>query len=412
MTMKIQTKIENFEKMGIGLFIHWGLYSRFSKGEWSQNILNIHNYRTAFKEFNPIEENIRNLVKFAKKCGFKYIVLTAKHHDGFYLFDTKGINNFDSIHTPFKKDVIKIFTDECHKQGIAPFIYYATYDWNNTKYLTDFTGYLKELRELIKILCTNYGEIGGFWFDGNWDKPDADWEDDQLYREIRELQPQAIITNNTGLEKQGQSQGREVDVLTFERGDPKSIKHVQNNHYFAAEASLTLNKHWGNAQNDLNYLSAHQLIEQICRTRKVGANLLINVGPEFDGSLNIHCESLIEIVGQWMRINGEAIYNTNNYSHSTYNNTTNKNDFIKGNYLFVDNLGNIGNENVVLGGEKKRKLLFNDFPSQKISHISWLDNQKDLKFYQDLSKKTLQIEADGFEYGTNLVERVAKIYYQ
>lgn len=409
--MKIENKIANFEKMGIGLFVHWGLYSKFSKGEWSQNILNIPEYQAAFNEFNPAEENIRNLVRLAKKSGFKYIVLTAKHHDGFYLFDTKGINSFDSIHSPFSKDVIKIFTDECHRQNISPFIYYATYDWNNDKYNNDFTGYLSELRELIKLLCTNYGEIGGFWFDGNWDKPNADWQEQQLYDEIRQLQPNAIITNNTGLEKQGTSEGRDVDVLTFERGNPKSITHVQNDRYLAAETSLTLNKHWGNAQNDLNYLSAHDLIEQICRTRKVGANLLINVGPEFDGSLNIHCQSMIEIVGAWMSVNHEAIYHTNNFEHPTYKTCSNDDDFIKGDYLFVDNLGNIGNSNVVLGGEENRKLTFNDFPSRPITRISWLDNQQEVQFKQDSETNTLEIEANGFEYGTNLVERVAKIYY-
>lgn len=410
--MKVETKIKNFEKMGIGMFVHWGLYSKFSKGEWSQNILDIPSYQKSFNEFNPTEENIRNLVKLAKKSGFKYIVLTAKHHDGFYLFDTKGINSFDCVHTPFKRDIIKIFTDECHKQKIAPFIYYATYDWNNDKYLNDFNGYLVQMRKLIKILCTNYGEIGGFWFDGNWDKPDADWQENLLYEEIRKLQPNAIITNNTGLEKQGVSEGREVDVLTFERGNPQEIDHIQNHRYLAAETSLTLNKHWGNAQNDLNYLSSQQLIEQICKTRKVGANLLINVGPEFDGLLNIHCQSLIQLVGQWMAINHEAIYQTDNCEHQTCSTTSNNNDFIKGDYLFVDGLGNIGNSNVVLGGEKARKLVFTNFPVQKIDHITWLDNKKSVIFKQDLTTNTLEIEADGFEYGTNLVERVAKIYYQ
>lgn len=411
--MHIETKIKNFEKMGIGLFIHWGLYSKFSQGEWSQNILKIKNYQSAFQEFKPIEKNIRNLVKLAKKAGFKYIVLTAKHHDGFYLFDTKGINLFDCVHTPFKKDIIKIFTDECHKQDIAPFIYYATYDWNNTKYHENFSEYLIELRKLIRLICTNYGQIGGFWFDGNWDKPQANWQEEILYQEIRELQPQAIITNNTGLERQGQSEGKKVDVITFERGNPKIVHHVQDNRYLAAETSLTLNKHWGNAKNDLNYISAKQLIEQICHTRKVGANLLINVGPEFDGSLNIHCQSLLEIVSHWMKINHEAIYGTANYEYPTYPSTSNNHDFIKGRYLFVDNLGNIGNSNVILGGEKARQLVFNNWPNnQKISHIVWLDNNKNLSFKQNYTQKSLEISAGGFEYGTNLIERVAKIYYK
>lgn len=410
--MQVDNKIKNFEKMGIGLFVHWGLYSKFSKGEWAQNILEIPDYQSSFAEFKPYEDEIRKLVKTAKQSGFKYIVLTAKHHDGFYLFDTKGISNFDCVHTPFQKDVIKIFTDECHRQEISPFIYYATYDWNNEKYHENFEDYLLELRQLIKILCTEYGKIGGFWFDGNWDRPNEDWQEEQLYREIRQFQPQAIITNNTGLEKQGRSEGRSVDVLTFERGDPKSIKHLQNGHYFAAETSITLNHHWGNAHNDLNYISARHLIEQICRTRKVGANLLVNVGPEFDGSLNIHCQSLLEIIRHWMSINSEAVYNTNNYEHFTYNTVSNRDDFIKGDYLFVGSLGNIGNSNVVLGGETNRNLVFNDFPEKEIDEIVWLDNKKRLTFKQNLRNNVVEIEADGFEYGTNLVERVAKIHYK
>lgn len=405
--MQVEKRIQNFEKMGMGLFVHWGLYSYFSKGEWSQNILNIPNYNDAFNEFNPDIANIKGLVKMAKDKGFKYIVLTTKHHDGFCLFNSKGNTRFDSMHTPFAKDVIKIFVDECHKQGISPFFYYATYDWKNPKYESEFKEYLKELRSTIDLLSTNYGKIGGFWFDGTWDKPSVNWENDKLYKLIRKNQPNAMIINNTGLEKQGVSEEEDVDVLTFERGKPKEINHFQHGRYFAGETSLTLNKHWGNAQNDINYISSRHLIEQICNSRRVGANILINVGLEFDGSLNIQSRALIDSVGKWMEFYGKAIYNISNFNSKTFN-STNESAFIKGNYLFIKNLGNIGNSNVVLGGEKNQKIRFNDY-DKKIISIKWMDNSQDISFEQNLENKTLEIYANGFEYGTHLVERVAEI---
>lgn len=408
--MMVEDKILNFEKMGLGLFIHWGLYAHFAEGEWAQNILEVPNYSQAFTHFNPDPKKIRQWVTLAKQNGFKYIVLTAKHHDGFCLFDTKGISEFDSMHTPFKADVIKIFVDECHRQGIAPFLYFVTYDWHNLKYTADFPGYLAELLQLIRLLATNYGEIGGFWFDGNWDKPDADWQTDQLYSEIRQLQPQAMITNNTGLEQQGVNQGEAVDVLTFERGNPQNIKHEQHGRYFAAETSMTLNRHWGNAENDLDYVAARQLIEQICQSRKVGANLLINIGPQFDGSIDLPSQALLELVGKWMRVNGTAITATANETHPTYIAENNDKNFIKGDYLFVTGLQNIGNHNVVLGGEQAQEIIFQgQMPQRKIKQIVWLDNGQSVDFQQ--SSDELKILADSFRYGTHLVVRVAQITF-
>ncbi len=409
--MKILHRINKFEKLGLGLFVHWGLYSKLSRGEWAQNILDVPNYEEAFLEFKPYKENIKKLVASAKKEGFKYIVLTTKHHDGFYLFDTKGISHFDSVHTPFGEDVVKIFVDECKKNNILPFLYFATYDWKNNKYYKDFPAYLEELRELVSILCTNYGEIGGLWFDGNWDKPRADWRESTLYNQIRQQQPEAIIVNNTGLEKQGIIGNNAVDVITFERGNPSEISHKKRNKYLAAEASITLNKHWGVAENDIDFVSPKQLIDQICNSRKSGANLLINTGLEFDGSIPAYSSSLLELVGKWMNIYGESIYNSNNFYHPTYKAENNCSDFIKGDYLFVYDLGNIGNSNVILGGEKSKEICIAEYKKKKIKKIVWLDNGKSLIFKQNLKEDKLTIYADGFEYGTHFIDRVAKISF-
>lgn len=405
--MEIIERINAFEKLGLGLFVHWGLYAKESRGEWSQNILVLPDYQAAFHEFNPDNANLKQLVTQAVENGFKYIVLTAKHHEGFYLFDTKGHSKFDSQHTPYGGDAIQIFVQACHQAGIKPFLYFATYDWHDELYQHDFKAYLAKMRQMIELLCTNYGEIGGFWFDGNWDKPDADWEETALYQLIREKQPNALIINNTGLEEQGAIRNPLIDVLTFERGNPQSINHQGPQKYLAAETSMTVNKHWGVAKNDINYVSPKQLIDQICNSRKVGANLLINTGLEFDGAIPAFSQSLLKIVGQWMSVYGEAIYATNHYENQTYLASGETTDFIKGNYLFVYGLGNIGNSNVVLGGEKAREIVFNQYP-QRVTSITWLDNQALLEFEQ-ASDGTLTIYANAFQYGTHLIDRVATI---
>ena len=143
------------------------------------------------------------------------------------------------------------------------------------------------------------------------------------------------------------------------------------------------------------------------RSRKVGANLLINTGLEFDGAIPAFSQSLLKIVGQWMSVYGEAIYATNHYENQTYLASGETTDFIKGNYLFVYGLGNIGNSNVVLDGEKARKIVFNQYP-QRVTSITWLDNQALFEFEQALDG-TLTIYANAFQYGTHLIDRVATI---
>lgn len=409
--MKIIDRIDSFEKLGLGLFVHWGLYSKESKGEWAQNILNMPEYQTAFDQFEPDKNNIEKLVTTAVQNGFKYIVLTVKHHEGFYLFDTKGISQYDSLHTPFADDVVKHFVSECHKAGIVPFLYFATYDWHDVKYQYDFSAYLIELRATIDLLCTNYGEIGGFWFDGNWDKPDADWEESKLYDLIRTKQPNAIIINNTGLEQQGQINNELVDVLTFERGNPQVINHLGHSKYLAAEMSMTVNKHWGVAKDDINFVSPQQLIDQICNSRRAGSNLLINTGLEFNGAIPTYSYDLITLVGHWMAIYGQAIYTTSHFGQPTYEAEGKHSDFIKGDYLFVYHLGNIGNRNVVLGGEEARKINFKRF-TRPVQKVVWLDNQQELEFKQDIETGALIIYANGFAYGIHLINRVAKIYFK
>ena len=218
--------IENFEKLGFGLFVHFGLYSKVGKGEWYLHLnprANSATYERLSKRFHIRKNWAKELVKTAKSAGCRYITLTTRHHDGFSLYDTCGLNDYDAPHSACGRDLIREFVDECNQNGILPFFYHTLLDWREESYRKDFPKYIDYLVKSIEILCKNYGKIGGFWFDGMWDKPNEDWQEDRLYATIRKYQPEAMIINNTGLSELGKVGHYEIDSVTFERGKPSFV---------------------------------------------------------------------------------------------------------------------------------------------------------------------------------------------
>ena len=167
--MIIEKRIKDFEKMGFGLFVHFGIYSVLGKGEWSKYYVDIswEEYLKTLDTFNPKENWAEELVTSAKNAGCKYITLTTRHHDGFSLYDTCGLNTYDAPHT-CGRDLIREFVDACKCNDIQPFFYHTLLDWHEESYETNFKEYLVYLRKSIELLCKNYGKIGGIWFDGMW----------------------------------------------------------------------------------------------------------------------------------------------------------------------------------------------------------------------------------------------------
>jgi len=195
------TRITNFEKLGYGMFVHWGLYSQLGQGEWIQNFRKPAKaeYAKLAKTFTAEDFDATEIVSIAQRAGMKYIVLTTRHHEGFSLYDTRGLSDFDAPHSAAKRDLVAEFADACRAGGIVPFFYHTTLDWYQDSFENSFDEYLDYLNKSVEILCRHYGKIGGLWFDGNWSKADADWKEDELYATIRKYQPEAIIINNTGL---------------------------------------------------------------------------------------------------------------------------------------------------------------------------------------------------------------------
>ncbi len=401
-----EPRIARFEKMGFGLFVHWGLYSQIGRGEWIFHIgkFDRDEYMKLKDSFTAEDFNAEELVLTAKRAGCKYIALTTRHHEGFSLYDACELNDFDAPHSAAGRDLIREFTDACNKHDIVPFFYHTTLDWYNEDFEKDFDKYIEYLRRSVEILCTNYGKIGGFWFDGNWSKPNADWRVDELYATIRKYQPEAMIINNTGMHELGKLSNPEIDSVTFEQGRPTPMNRTGMTKYVAAEMCYTINDHWGYGFNDFNYKSPRQLIECLCDCRKVGANLLLNIGPKAQGMIDPMQKEILNVMGRWMDIFGEAVYEGKPCGVGGMG----KNFILKGDnclYLFCYDMAQQGHPNVTVRGKYSGAYAFGGV-SDRVESIRWMDNDEELEFSQ--SDDVLAVNLLGMHYGTSFCVRVAK----
>ena len=390
--------IENFKKLGFGLFVHFGLYSLKGKGEWYLHLnsdANKKNYYNLTKHFRIRPNWAESLVKTAKKAGCKYITLTARHHDGFSLYDTKGLNDFDAPHSACGRDLIKEFVDACNEYNIVPFFYHTLLDWHNPDYLSNFPKYIDYLDKSIEILCMNYGKIGGFWFDGMWDKTDEDWQEDRIYGTIRKYQPEAMIINNTGLGALGKTGHKEIDSVTFERGKPCFVDTSEKP--IAGEMCQVLNDHWGYCKDDCNYKSVKELIENLIDCRKYGCNFLLNTGLKGDGTVNETDKCLLTELGKWIKVNKGFIYNVRPAEIKA-----NGADVMTDGayyYAVIKNVEMSADPNVAINGKAKTIKL-----PIKIKSAKWLDNGEKIEVIKGNS-----FAVTPFEYGRSYFARIAKI---
>jgi hypothetical protein len=191
-----------FQDAKFGLFVHWGVYSLMSDGEWVMHNRRIwaSDYEKLAGNFNPTQFDAAEWVALAKAAGMKYITITSKHHDGFAMFDSK-VSDYDIVdRTPYGKDVLKALAEECRKQGLKLFFYYSQLDWHHPDYYPrgrtggdarrpdkgEWNRYLDYMDGQLRELLTQYGEIGGIWFDGWWDKPPPEADARRGLPDVRE----------------------------------------------------------------------------------------------------------------------------------------------------------------------------------------------------------------------------------
>jgi len=374
---------EWFQNARFGLFIHWGVYSVLEDGEWVMNNKGIDKktYEKLPAFFNPVNYDPKAWVAMAKAAGMKYITITSKHHDGFAMFDSK-LTDWDIVdRTPYKKDVIKMLADECRKEGIKLFFYHSQLDWYQENYFPlgrtghtagrpeagDWYKYLDYMDGQLTELLTNYGEIGGIWFDGYWDKYDSDWRVDKTYKLIHSLQPACMIANNHHLATiPGEDyQAFEKDLpghnTTGFSGDSKVGE-------LPLETCETMNNSWGFNLLDKQYKSTKSLIQYLVKAAGYNSNFLLNVGPMPDGRIQPEFVNTLKEMGKWMDKNGETIYGTRGgpVSPKSWGVTTNK-----GNKVYVH----------ILNAEDSN-MLIPDF-GKKVKGITVFSTGAKLKYKQD-----------------------------
>lgn len=296
-----------------GMFIHWGLYAIEGKGEWHMynDKIPAEEYAKLANQFNPQHFDANVWATVAKNAGMKYMVLTARHHDGFALWNSpSSYLHFNSYETAAHRDFIKQYTDACRKAGLAVGIYYSPMDWR-------FPGYFKpkELSEnaalmkkqgygQVEELMKNYGKIDILWYDGGWlahKGSDADaawfWGPVKLNEMVRRYQPDVVINPRSGWE--GDFQCNEGGGII--QGP------IINTPW---EKCLNLNQtSWG--YNPVqNLMTLKEIITMLVNTVDRGGNMLLNVGPDAQGVIpETHIARLNE-VGQWLRNYGNSIYGT------------------------------------------------------------------------------------------------------
>jgi alpha-L-fucosidase len=317
----IEARMKWWHDARFGMFIHWGVYSVPAGeykgkvypglGEWLMNDAKIpkSEYEKFAKQFNPVKFDADEWVRIAKDAGVKYIVITSKHHDGFAMWGSK-VSDYNIVnYAPYGKDALKALSEACAKEGITLCFYHSIMDWhqpnadsaNWSKYREN---YLKpQLRELL----TGYGKLGVLWFDGEWVK---EWTEDQgkdLYNYVRSLQPGIIINNRVGKGRQGM-QGMSKDATyAGDFGTPEQ-EILSTASTFPWESCMTMNDTWGFKTSDTSWKSSEILVKNLVDIVSKGGNFLLNIGPTSEGLIPTPSIERLKEMGQWLKVNGEAIY--------------------------------------------------------------------------------------------------------
>ena len=377
-----------FRDWKYGMFIHFGLYSIIGRGEWVMC-----NERIPFKEysklahkFHPRENCTREWVELAKNNGMKYACLTTRHHDGFCLFDT-ATTDYNSVKTYCGRDLVKEFVDECRQAGIGVGIYYSVGSWEDQGFIAGmdnkelWNSFVEKDHTQLRELMSNYGQVDYLFYDGC--PPPKTWNATGINAEIRELQPEILISSRCGTKE---------DVFSSE-------KHLGAHPGKLWESCFTLNESWGYNRFDKEWKSPLQIVKMLTSAAHNGGNFLLNIGPKADGSVQPEAINIIEDVGKWLTVNGDAVYET---EPSPFNYLDQEISTAKGNIVYITLQTDFGPEKVITG------------IGNKVNSILLLETNKYIDFIQDNDRiflkglsytkldeplRVLKLELDGLPYG-------------
>ena len=300
-----------------GLFIHYGPVSLTGKEiSWSRANTNpkcpnkgptpADVYDNLYKKFNPTRFHAADWTGLAKRAGMKYVVLTAKHCDGFLLWDSK-VDGYNITATPFKRDLCAELAQAARDDGLHLGWYFSPMDWRDPDCRSDHNArFVAHIQEELRELLTRYGRVDVLWFDT--DAQSADWDQATTYPLVRGLQPRILINNRLeiGSEKQWQEQGFHSDNEDFYTPEQTVGAYDDQRPW---ETCMTLGQQWSWKPDD-PIKSPAEVVAVLCRTAGGDGNLLLNVGPMPDGRIEPRQAEVLEQVGAWLNVNGRGIYGT------------------------------------------------------------------------------------------------------
>ena len=327
-----------------GMFIHWGVYSVPARGEWvhTRGSIMPEDYQRYAEFFTPDKFEPAKWANAAKAAGMKYVVFTAKHHDGYCMWNT--------AYTDYKaeRDYVREIVDAFRAEGLRIGLYYSLLDWHHPDFLVDRyhplrdqdrealnknrdqKRYCQYMRNQVRELLTNYGKIDIMWFDFTYPFPDGkcaeDWEAEELLALIRSLAPEIIIDDRMGLPGAG-------DFVSPEQYVPHHGLRDSNGELLPWEGCQTFSGAWGYNRDDTTWKTPHQLINLIVSHVAKGGNILLNVGPDARGRFDQRAMKSLDAIAGWMRDNSDSIYGctlapeeypTPEDCRYTYNPATNK----------------------------------------------------------------------------------------
>lgn len=396
-----------FRQDRFGMFIHWGLYALAARHEWvkSREEMDDAAYQRYFDNFDPDLYDPKEWARRAREAGMKYVVLTARHHEGFCLWDS-NFTDYKATKTPYGKDIIAPFVEAFRAEGLKIGFYYSLPDWHHPDFTIDMyhplrnrpdaaelnqgrdmKRYAQYLRDQVTELLTRYGKIDIIWFDFSYadraykglpGKGREDWESLELLKLVRRLAPDIIVNNRLDIETDN------PDMVTPEQYTPRTPPMV-NGKPATFEMCQTFSGSWGYFRDEESWKSPEQLIQILVDGVALGGNLLMNVGPTGRGTFDQRAIDSLEVYGKWLRLHGRAIYGAG------------RSDFVppdgcrytqKGNRLYV-HIYNWPNQYLLLDGLRgkvKYAQLLND-----ASEVQWPAEGADTHFMPPGGEATLTL---------------------
>jgi alpha-L-fucosidase len=281
-----------------GMFIHFGLYSVLGRHEWAmeQEGIPVAEYEQLAKQFNPKPNAARAWAKLAKQAGMKYMVMTSKHHEGYCLFNTK-LTDYCAPKQAAGRDLAAEFIEAARAEGLHCGFYYSLMDWHHpdgARCKTDEAArrrFVDYIHGQVRELCTNYGQIDVMWYDVNWPLTAEGWEAVKLNKMVRQLQPNILINNRSGIPEDFTTPEQEIRASSA-----------------PWEACMTMNDSWGFNRGDDDWKTPKTVVRNLLQCTRDGGNYLLNIGPHGDGTIPEQSVEVLSTVGKWMDQHAELIH--------------------------------------------------------------------------------------------------------